>query len=39
LFTSQGHEPGGGDPEEYSAFIRAEIQKWAKVAKAANIRE
>ena len=39
LYLSQGHEPGGGDPEEYAAFIRAEIQKWAKVAKAANIRE
>jgi len=39
LYLSQGHEPGGGDPEEFAAFIRAEIQKWAKVAKAANIRE
>ena len=39
LYLSQGHEPGGGDPEEYAAFLRAEIQKWAKVAKAANIRE
>ena len=39
LYLSQGHEPGGGEPEEYAAFIRAEIQKWAKVAKAANIHE
>jgi len=39
LYLGQGHEPGGGDPEEYAAFIRAEIQKWAKVAKAANIHE
>ena len=39
LYTGQGHEPGGGDPEEFAAFIRAEIQKWAKVAKAASIRE
>jgi tripartite-type tricarboxylate transporter receptor subunit TctC len=39
LYLGQGHEPGGGDPEEYAAFIRSEIQKWAKVAKAANIRE
>jgi tripartite-type tricarboxylate transporter receptor subunit TctC len=39
LYLGQGHEPGGGDPEEFAAFIRAEIQKWAKVAKAANIRE
>ena len=39
LFLSQGHEPGGDKPEEYAAFIKAEIEKWAKVAKAANIRE
>lgn len=38
-FLGQGHEPGGGEPEEYAAFIRAEIQKWAKVAKTAGIRE
>jgi tripartite-type tricarboxylate transporter receptor subunit TctC len=37
LFLSQGHEPGGEGPEEYAAFIRAEIEKWAKVAKAAGI--
>lgn len=39
LFIGQGHEPGGDTPEEYAAFIRAETEKWAKVAKAANIRE
>jgi tripartite-type tricarboxylate transporter receptor subunit TctC len=39
LFIGQGHEPGGDMPEEYAAFIRAEIEKWGKVAKAANIRE
>lgn len=39
LFIGQGHEPGGDTPEEYAAFIRAEIEKWSKVAKAANIRE
>ena len=39
LFLGQGHEPGGDTPEEYAAFIRAETEKWAKVAKAANIRE
>jgi tripartite-type tricarboxylate transporter receptor subunit TctC len=37
LFLGQGHEPGGEGPEEYAAFIRAEIEKWAKVAKAAGI--
>ncbi len=39
LFLSQGHEPGGDMPDEYAAFIRAEIEKWSKVAKAANIKE
>jgi tripartite-type tricarboxylate transporter receptor subunit TctC len=39
LFISQGHEPGGDTPEEYAAFIRAETEKWSKVAKAANIHE
>ncbi|MDB5809891.1 MAG: hypothetical protein JWN94_2013 [Betaproteobacteria bacterium] len=39
LFIGQGHEPGGDTPEEYAAFIRAETEKWSRVAKAANIRE
>ena len=39
LLLNPGHEPGGDTPEEYAAFIRAEIEKWSKVAKAANIRE
>lgn len=37
LFLSQGHELGGEGPEEYGAFIKAEIEKWARVAKAAGI--
>ena len=39
LFIGQGHEPGGDTPEEYAAFIRAETEKWSKVAKAANIQK
>ena len=39
LFIGQGHEPGGDTPDEYAAFLRAEIDKWSKVAKAANIPE
>ncbi len=39
LFLGQGHEPGGEGPEEYAAFIRTEIDKWSKVAKAAGIRQ
>ena len=37
LYVGQGHEIGGQGPEEYAAFIRAETQKWAEVAKKAGI--
>lgn len=37
VFVGQGHEMSGDGPEEYAAFIRAETEKWAKVAKAAGI--
>lgn len=37
LFLSQGHELGGEGPEEYGAFLKTEIEKWARVAKAAGI--
>jgi tripartite-type tricarboxylate transporter receptor subunit TctC len=33
-----GAEPGGTTPEEFSAFIAAEVDKWAKVVKEAKIR-
>lgn len=33
-----GNEPVVSAPEEFAAFIRAEITKWAKVVKEANIR-
>lgn len=36
--TAIGAEPGGNTPEEFQAFIRAEVEKWSKVVKAANIR-
>jgi tripartite-type tricarboxylate transporter receptor subunit TctC len=35
---AQGAEPIIMTPEEMGAFVRAEIAKWGKVAKAANIR-
>ena len=38
LFVGQGHEVGGLGPDEYASFIRAEIEKWARVAKAAGIQ-
>ena len=32
-----GAEPVGGTPEQFAAFIRSEIEKWAKVIKDANV--
>jgi tripartite-type tricarboxylate transporter receptor subunit TctC len=36
--ATEGAEAGGGSPEEFGSFFRAEIDKWAKVIKAAGIR-
>lgn len=36
--TSQGLEPIVGSPEQFAAFIRAEMVKWGKVVKDANIK-
>ena len=33
-----GNEVVAGSPEEFAAFIKAEIVKWAKVVKAAGIQ-
>ena len=38
-FVNQGHEVAGYGPEEFTNFIRAEIDKWARVAKAAGIQK
>jgi tripartite-type tricarboxylate transporter receptor subunit TctC len=35
---TEGAEASGGSPEEFGRFFRAEIDKWAKVIKAAGIR-
>jgi len=35
---AEGAEAGGGSPEQFGAFFREEISKWAKVIKAAGIR-
>ncbi len=37
-FIRDGAEPIGNTPEEFTAFIKAETVKWAKVVKAAGIR-
>jgi tripartite-type tricarboxylate transporter receptor subunit TctC len=36
--SSQGAEPVGNSPEEFAAFIRSEIDKWANLVKAANMK-
>ncbi len=36
--VDSGAEPVGSSPEEYTAFMVAEIAKWAKVIKAAGIK-
>jgi len=33
-----GLEPVGNSPEEFDAMIRSELERWTKVAKAANIK-
>ena len=37
-FEDQGVEPAGGTPSQFADHIRAEIQKWAKVVRDANIQ-
>jgi tripartite-type tricarboxylate transporter receptor subunit TctC len=36
--ASQGAEPVGNTPEQFTAQMKADLAKWAKVVKAANIR-
>jgi len=35
---AQGVDPVGNTPAQYTAFMRNEVQKWAKVIRAANIK-
>jgi len=35
---SLGLNPAPGTPEEFARFIRAELDRWSKVARAVNIR-
>ncbi|MGH7291213.1 MAG: Bug family tripartite tricarboxylate transporter substrate binding protein, partial [Myxococcota bacterium] len=35
--SDQGADPVGNTPEEYDTFNKAEIQKWIRVAREANI--
>jgi tripartite-type tricarboxylate transporter receptor subunit TctC len=36
--ATQGAEPAGIAPEQFADLIKAELSKWAKVVKAANIK-
>ena len=36
--AKQGAEPSSSTPEQFSAYIRSELAKWAKVVKDANVR-
>ena len=36
--STDGADPVGGSPEKFGAFIRADIDKWARVIKAAKVR-
>ena len=36
--AAEGLQPIGSSPEEFSVYLKAEMTKWAKVVKAANIK-
>ena len=38
FLTSQGNEVAASTPEQFAAYIREEIPKWAKLIKAAHVR-
>ena len=35
---AQGTEPIGSTPDEFRRYVEGEIEKWTKVARAANVR-
>jgi tripartite-type tricarboxylate transporter receptor subunit TctC len=37
-FTKQGATPAGGTPAELSAYMKKDIEMWARVAKEANVK-
>ena len=36
--SAEGLQPGGNAPDEFAAFLRAEMAKWSRVVKAAGIK-
>lgn len=37
-FATEGIEPLGGSPDQFASYIRAEIERWGRVVREANIR-
>ncbi len=37
-FITLGIDPAGSTPEEFSKFLRNEVDKWGKVIRAANVK-
>jgi tripartite-type tricarboxylate transporter receptor subunit TctC len=37
-FVQLGIDPAGTSAEEFAAFLKAEVNKWGKVIRAANVR-
>ena len=37
-FAADATESVGSTPEQYAAFLKAEIERWTKVARTANIQ-
>jgi tripartite-type tricarboxylate transporter receptor subunit TctC len=35
--AADGAEPGGSRPEEFAAFVKAEIDKWSRVVRTAKL--
>ena len=38
LMLEQGSEPGLLNPEQFGAYLKAEIEKWGKVVRAAGVK-
>jgi tripartite-type tricarboxylate transporter receptor subunit TctC len=38
VFETDGATPVGNKPQEFAVVLKSEIEKWRKVAKAANIK-
>jgi tripartite-type tricarboxylate transporter receptor subunit TctC len=38
FMTGEGAEPVGSSPQEFAAYLRAEIERYAKVVKAGNLK-